>query len=92
LWVENGLIHKLIAARVVEKRDEDIGFTLQFRKFMNRHLQRKRTRPQTLEESHAALVDYNPVLENLSADEIGATMVLLEFYFDNTNAAVPDGR
>ncbi len=91
LWVESGLIRKLMQAQAVERHQNDIAFTKPFQKFIAQ--QRGRIpKDQTLEGWRLVLAAYDCVLANLTADEAGATMILLEFFADNTKAAIPDGR
>lgn len=91
LWVENGLIQKLMQAHAIERCQNDIVFTSQFQRFVTR--QRGRiTKEQTLEEWRLVLGAYDCKLMTLTPDEAGATMVLLEFFADNARTAVPDGR
>ncbi|WP_148700807.1 hypothetical protein [Candidatus Nitrososphaera evergladensis] len=93
MWVENGLIQKLIEAHAVEKYQTDIAFTKTFQRFVARQ-RAKITKEQTLEDWRLILGAYDYKLVNLTADEAGATMVLLEFFADNTKkkTAIPDGR
>ncbi|AIC15198.1 hypothetical protein NVIE_009700 [Nitrososphaera viennensis EN76] len=91
MWVENGLIQRLIEAHAVERHQNDIAFTKSFRKFVARQ-RGKITKEQTLEDWRLILGAYDYRLVNLTADEAGATMVLLEFFADNAKTAIPDGR
>lgn len=93
LWVENGLIRKLLEAHAVERHHTDIAFTSAFQRFVAQE-RGKITKEQTLEDWWLILSAFDCKLVNLTVDEAGATMVLLEFFADNARkkAAIPDGR
>jgi hypothetical protein len=78
-------------AQAVERQQNDIAFTKSFQRFIARQ-RGKITREQTLEGWRLALGAYDCALVDLTADEAGATMILLDFFEDNTKAAIPDGR
>jgi hypothetical protein len=92
LWIENGLISKLARAHVVEKDKDDILFTVPFCKFMMKRLHGDLTRVTTPEDCRIILADFHSALKSLSDDEIGATMILVEYYFDNYNHGDLDRR
>lgn len=70
-------------AHAIERIQTDIVFTKPFQKFVARQ-RNKITKEQTLEEWRLILGSFDCSLVNLTADEAGATMVLLEFYADNS--------
>ncbi|MEO9364140.1 MAG: hypothetical protein ABI348_09590 [Nitrososphaera sp.] len=92
MWDINGLIDKLLEVRAVEKQRKGITFTVSFRRFLVCSLRGNLTKAETLEEWRFILADYNYSLVSLSAEEIGATVVLLDYYFQNVKTAAPDGR
>ena len=80
---ESGLIEKLLAGGVVEKRIEDLRFTDDFCKhlvYYNRNCGFKGG--GTLEVWRQILVKFKPVLDGLSDKEIAITIVLLDYFLD----------
>ncbi len=91
LWVENGLINKLIQNGVAEKHQDSIRFTKSFYKFVMKRLHGE-MEMQTPEECRRLLCEYGEGLEMISYDQACATMVIFDFYYDQLEAAIPDGR
>ncbi len=91
MWIENGLINKLLAYRVVERNGNDIVFTKAFSLFMvgciNRQAQLK-----TISECRSAMRRYDSALRYLSDDEVRAVMVLLGFYIEHMDKPLPSAR
>jgi hypothetical protein len=87
MWEINGLIDKLQQVRAVEKHKKDIIFTMSFRKFLVCSLRGDLTRAETLEGWRIMLAEFHYSLVALSAEEIGATVVLLDYYFQNVKTA-----
>ncbi|HVX02068.1 MAG TPA: hypothetical protein VHA09_02845 [Nitrososphaera sp.] len=92
MWDINGLIEKLLEVHAVEKQKKGITFTMSFRSFLVCRLRRNMTKAETLEGWRFMLADYHYSLVTLTSEEIGATVVLLDYYFQHQKAAVPDGR
>ncbi|HVX01814.1 MAG TPA: hypothetical protein VHA09_01535 [Nitrososphaera sp.] len=92
MWVENGLIQKLVEAHAVERQQADIAFTRPFQRFVAKE-RSKITKEQTLDDWWLILSAFDCKLVSLTVDQAGATMVLLEFFADNAKKiAIPDGR
>lgn len=92
MWDINGLIDKLHEVHAVEKHKKDVTFTVSFRRFLVCSLRGNMTKAETLEGWRFILADYHYSLVALSAEEIGATVVLLDYYFQHVKTTVPDGR
>ncbi|AIF83340.1 hypothetical protein NTE_01271 [Candidatus Nitrososphaera evergladensis SR1] len=92
MWDINGLIDKLLEVHAVEKQQKGVTFTVSFRRFLVCSLRGNQTKAETLEGWRFILADYHYSLVTLSAEEIGATVVLLDYYFQHLKAAAPDGR
>ncbi|AIC17265.1 hypothetical protein NVIE_029880 [Nitrososphaera viennensis EN76] len=92
MWDINGLINKLLEVNAVEKRKKGITFTVSFRSFLMCNLRGNLTKAETLEGWRFILSDYHYSLITLSAEEIGATVVLLDYYFQHVKTVAPDGR
>jgi hypothetical protein len=86
IWDINGLIDKLQQVDAVEKRKRGITFTASFRSFLMRSLRGNMTRAETLEGWRIMLAQFHYSLSALTAEEIGATVVLLDYYFQNIKA------
>lgn len=92
MWDINGLIDKLLQVHAVEKEKKGVTFTMSFRSFLVCSLRGNLTKAETLEGWRFMLADYHYSLVALSAEEIGATVVLLDYYFQHQKAAIPDDR
>ena len=83
---------KLLEVHAIERQKKDVTFTVSFRKFLVCSLRGDHAKAQTLEGWRFILADYHYSLVALTAEEIGATVVLLDYYFQHLKMACPDGR
>jgi hypothetical protein len=91
MWVENGLIEKLVANEVAEKQGNDIVFTKPFSVFMIDSVNHQ-TSLKTIDECRNVMRRYNSALRYLSDHEVRAAMVLLGFYIEHMDKRIPAGR
>lgn len=91
MWIENGLINKLLAIRVVERNGNDVVFTKAFSLFMIGCINRQ-VKLKTISECRSAMRRYDSALRYLSDDEVRAVMVLLGFYIEHMDKPVPGAR
>jgi hypothetical protein len=90
LWNINGLIEKLVQVDAVEKkRNRGLAFSVSFRKFIVCRLRDGSINVRTLEGWRIIFASYHYSLISLSAEEVGATVVLLEYYFQNSKQIAP---
>jgi hypothetical protein len=88
--VITGLINKLAANNVVEKRNDDIVFTKAFSSFMLKCIG-DGVLISTAGKYRKVLGHYESNLEFLSDTEIRAVMVLLGFYMENVGEGMSAG-
>jgi hypothetical protein len=92
LWNINGLIDKLVEVNAVEKCKKGLIFTISFRRFLVCRLRADVGSTETLEGWRIILSDYHYSLISLTSEEIGATVVLLDYYFQQAKMAPPAGN
>lgn len=88
----NGLIGKLMDARAVEKRDGELTFTNSFGGYLLCSISYNSAKAGTIQGWREILADFESSLVNLSADEIEATVMLLDYYMNHPATAAVDGR
>lgn len=91
LWVENGLVNKLVANQVAEKQWNNITFTKSFSAFVIECIN-NRVPMHTLEQCRKVFCRYDRGLGRMTNNEVRAIMVLLGFYLDRLEKRVPHGR
>lgn len=84
-----GLITKLIASDVVKKQDGDLTFTSKFSSYLFSYAKSNPTQIETILGLQDMLCGFDPTLSDLSANEISAIVVLMDYNFSNTQAATP---
>ena len=81
----NGLISKLCAARVVEKEYYDLKFANDFLAYLAEFNQGDlRSKAATVGGWRSMMNGYDNSLKTLSDEEIGTTIVLLDFFMQKT--------
>lgn len=79
----NGLISKLCAARVVERENYDLRFANDFCAYLAQYNQRNlRNKAATVEGWRSIMNGYNNSLRTISDEEIGMTIVLLDYFLE----------
>ncbi|MEO9363672.1 MAG: hypothetical protein ABI348_07200 [Nitrososphaera sp.] len=86
----NGLIGKLLQAGAAERRDGELTFTNAFGGYLLCSISYNSARAGTLQGWREILADFESSMANLSADEIEATVMLLDYYLNH--AVAVDGR
>ena len=80
---ENGLIEKLLAAGVIEKRIHELKFTDEFCKHLVSSNQSYGFKGGgTLEVWRKIMVEFNGTLDGLSDKDVAITIVLLDYFLD----------
>jgi len=85
IWTENGLVEKLLAAKVVVKRRKGIVFSDPFSHFMLKSVEDIQQPLKILAGCRNTISRYNAALRHLSDSEVRAVMVLLGFYIQNVD-------
>jgi len=81
MTMPSGLIDKLFMAGIVDKQIDHLAFSDFFCQFMDSYA---KNRSSSLEDWRDMLGHFKQPLSSLSDDEISATIVLLNYYFDKT--------
>lgn len=76
----NGLMHKLFASGVAERRATDIAFTDSFGTYITRYASSNPTTMGTVNGWREMLGSFDSNLSSLTADEISVIIVLLDQY------------
>jgi hypothetical protein len=87
-----GLVNKLLQAQAAEMHNDCPTFTPTFCRFLLWCMNCNITRAATLKGWRNILSDYNPALGLLSADEIAAIILLLQYSLDRQDAIIQDDR
>lgn len=74
-----GLIRKLVASNVIEKRADRLDFTLNFDSYLSWHPERNKLNAGSIEDWAEMLKGYHHSLESLSSEEVAIVIVLLEY-------------
>lgn len=91
LWVQNGLVDKLVAAKVAERQWNNVVFTKSFGLFILRCMN-KQVPMRTLEECRKLMCHYDSDLSALTDGEVRAIIVLLGFYLDHSESNISAAR
>lgn len=87
-----GLVNKLLQAQAAEMHNDCPTFTPTFCRFLLWCMNCNITRAATLKGWRNILSDYNPALGLLSADEIAAIILLLQYSLDRQDAIIQNDR
>jgi hypothetical protein len=84
---DNGLIEKLLAAGVIEKKIAELKFTDDFCRHLVYYNRNEGFKGGgSLELWRRIMVEYNASLEHLSDKDIATTIVLLDYFLDKLPA------
>ena len=85
-----GLVQKLVAANVVEKRLDRLDFTFSFDSYLSWHAARNNLGAGSLEDWAEMLMEYDHSLGSLSPEEVATFIVLLEYSSERAdNSPIP---
>ncbi|AIF84187.1 hypothetical protein NTE_02132 [Candidatus Nitrososphaera evergladensis SR1] len=88
----NGLIDKLLKARVAEKRDGELTFTNSFGGYLLCSISCSFIKIDTIQGWREILANFESSLANLTTEEIEATVMLLDYYLNHAQRAIVDER
>lgn len=88
------LVDKLLEAQVAEKRDGELTFTSSFGGYLlcSMVYYCNTASAGTLQSWREILADFEPSLADLPAEEVEATVMLLDYYLNHTEQGASDWR